>query len=327
MNVAHAIAALASEEMKRLEQLFDAYSRNLGIHMPKFGGLFICPLCLRGFNKVALRDRSVTEEHVVPSSLSGRIVTLTCAECNNKHGSGLDAHIHTKMRMKDVFQGLRSHTAAITVDGARMAASITMPQYTEGKTPTLTIEGLPDKSAPRHTDHVEKALLAGTRQVTLTYTFKLSIPKSQSALLRMAYLMMFHYFGYFYPRLKVARQLREIIEHPVDRSPFYRGIQELPSPPPRPNCIGILTDPRDAGAFVCFLKLKSDAERHFAVLLPGLDQEDPLELYENLKRIKKTSLSFSIVEYSRDYLTKREYWDLPLRLWRQVRTSTLTGPG
>lgn len=307
--------------MKRSEELFGRYSRNLGIHIPKFGSLFICPLCFRGFSKDALRYKTLTEEHVIPSSLGGRIVTLTCAECNNAHGSDLDAHIHTRMKMKDVFQGLREHTGTMTVDGADLTSLISMPEYGEGKTPTLKIVGIPEKSAPRASDHAQEAFLAGTRKATLTFRFKMSIPRSQSALLRMAYLMMFHYFGYFYPRFTGTRQLRDVIQHPTDRSPFYRGIQELPSPPTKSNCIGLVTAPVAARAFVCFLKLKSATERHFAVLLPGLSHNDPLVLYDNLKAIKTADLSVSFVEYSKDYLIKREYHDLPLQLWRNIEAS------
>jgi len=51
-----------------------------------------CPLCLDVFGRDALETGALTLEHPIPRKTGGRLRTLSCKRCNNKHGSRLDSH-------------------------------------------------------------------------------------------------------------------------------------------------------------------------------------------------------------------------------------------
>jgi hypothetical protein len=54
-------------------------------------GTYVCPLCQRHFDIVALGRGQLTAEHVPPASRGGKRVILTCRMCNNAAGHGVDA--------------------------------------------------------------------------------------------------------------------------------------------------------------------------------------------------------------------------------------------
>ena len=69
--------------------------------------LYICPLCLRGYTKIALSQNvpnPLTIEHVPPESLGGKPLLLTCKECNNTSGhlsdSILKKHLQSQKFLK-----------------------------------------------------------------------------------------------------------------------------------------------------------------------------------------------------------------------------------
>ena len=58
----------------------------------------VCPLCLARFGIDAVEDGRLSREHIVPSALGGKLLTLTCRLCNNTLGSDLDRHLVNAMR-------------------------------------------------------------------------------------------------------------------------------------------------------------------------------------------------------------------------------------
>ena len=60
-----------------------------------------CPICLIPFSEAQVTSgREVTLEHAPPKTLGGKIVCLTCADCNNK-GSRLDKLAMMKKKARD----------------------------------------------------------------------------------------------------------------------------------------------------------------------------------------------------------------------------------
>ena len=89
-----------ASKLERLERLFEFYATDLSRYAPEAAGKFWCPLCHRVISRVPdLRD-VVSEEHIVPEALGGRLVTLTCRGCNNEHGTSLDAHLVQRGRLE-----------------------------------------------------------------------------------------------------------------------------------------------------------------------------------------------------------------------------------
>ncbi|MBN2502846.1 MAG: HNH endonuclease, partial [Anaerolineales bacterium] len=89
-----------SKKQKKKEKLFDLYSTSLAINS-NLTDWFICPLCHRGFKKEHLE--SLTLEHIIPQSLGGKLVTLTCWKCNKRVGQVLTGYEQdTKKRNKSI---------------------------------------------------------------------------------------------------------------------------------------------------------------------------------------------------------------------------------
>ncbi len=48
-----------------------------------------------------LEEPELTEEHIIPESLGGKLVTLSCKSCNSTYGSKLDSHLVQMVRSQD----------------------------------------------------------------------------------------------------------------------------------------------------------------------------------------------------------------------------------
>src|SRR5580704_534448 len=74
---------------ERVHRTFDRLARDHARVTPDYPGQILCPLCLTPYGEDALDldDPLLTEEHVIPGELGGRIVTLSCKSCNNTHGT------------------------------------------------------------------------------------------------------------------------------------------------------------------------------------------------------------------------------------------------
>jgi 5-methylcytosine-specific restriction endonuclease McrA len=86
---------------KRLARLFEAFAANLSAFDSSQQNIFACPLCLRGFTQDALESEGLTEEHIISRELGGRLITLTCKECNSRGGAELDVHLVNEFRALD----------------------------------------------------------------------------------------------------------------------------------------------------------------------------------------------------------------------------------
>ena len=83
----------AQSKRKRLGRMFEAYASNLSSFAPSLQNIFGCPLCFRGFTRDALESEGLTEEHIISRELGGRLITITCKECNSQGGSELDVEL------------------------------------------------------------------------------------------------------------------------------------------------------------------------------------------------------------------------------------------
>ena len=103
-------------EEKR-EQLYTIFSRNweevkkhLKVRIePNVHDTYLCPICFKYFTREGLKDSyddCLTLEDVPPSSLGGKVRTVTCKICNNTGGSELESHLPLKLRMDEFTQGI-----------------------------------------------------------------------------------------------------------------------------------------------------------------------------------------------------------------------------
>jgi HNH endonuclease len=91
---------------KRAHNIFSELARDLArvatysSHRTEFVDRILCPLCLNAFLKEAIDSEppELTEEHIIPEALGGKLITLSCRSCNGVHGSQLDSQLVQMLR-------------------------------------------------------------------------------------------------------------------------------------------------------------------------------------------------------------------------------------
>ena len=251
-------------------KLFPRVSEDLAGLDGEYRGLVGCPLCLRLFPEEAidLEPPELTEEHIIPGELGGRIPTLTCRHCNNTHGSEIDAHLIQMMRSRDSIEGLshRPFRGRIEIAGMTVPTDIDW-KASVGEMTTFAMR--PFKAAVHEAIRAE--MLAGnvtTLNVTLSYDF---IPgRANIALLRIAYLMMFRKLGYRYILSPAASVIREIIRSfekcPVEISEFVGEVGSDAAQFAEP--IHFLPI-KDGIAVMVVITLITETKRHYAAFMPS----------------------------------------------------------
>jgi hypothetical protein len=86
----------------------------------------MCPLCRELSSLEAVASKELTAEHVPPGALGGRELVLTCRECNNDHGSDLDARARELETMVAIMRGTSADPARVKVhlDGTTLRGNI-----------------------------------------------------------------------------------------------------------------------------------------------------------------------------------------------------------
>src|ERR1039458_4027444 len=170
--------------------MFSRLSADLATINAEYRGFVGCPLCLRLFavEAIDLEPPVLTEEHIIPGELGGKVITLTCKICNNTHGSEIDAHLIQMLRSRDSIEGLsgRSFRGRIEIGGMTVPTDIDW-QASVGKMTTFALR----RFKPAVHEAIRSQMSGGkvkTFNVTLSFDF---IPgRADLALLRIAYLTM-----------------------------------------------------------------------------------------------------------------------------------------
>ena len=260
----------------RLERLFDLYSRDLERYAPSLKECFGCPICLRGFRKVRRLGDVVGEEHIVPEALGGRLITLTCRQCNSDHGAKLDAHlvqrvlveanrIPVRVRMK-----MGSASMGAEMDGAPDPAG------------PISIRGVKKQSDEKQVEQIKELLRDGKTEIKLHMSLGYNENRSLVALVRSAYLLMFRTFGYRYVFDASAATVREQLKNPMEKTAKLDGIMwRIEETIPEEADLCIMHTPEWLRSF--FIVLRLDEQRHVAGVTlppPGTDGSD---LYPRLR--------------------------------------------
>lgn len=190
-----------SSLFSRLRKDWDTHGGEL---LPK--NTLLCPLC---WQQCSLLDLSV--EHVVPKSVGGHCVTLTCRSCNNRHGSLYDRQLAYFQQAADAVRGYGELPVDVFfTEELRVGAALRI----DGDAfRTLSIQ-------PRRTNpHCIQTLRGHAEASTLpSDEVKISLQKMpvensfRAALVRAAYLTCFHQFGYRYAVSDAAATVRKALE-------------------------------------------------------------------------------------------------------------------
>jgi hypothetical protein len=104
------------------DRLFSLYASNLSMYCPHITDQFLCPICLRLFDRDALICESpeITLAHIVPHSMGGHLCTLTCRKCNNDIGFDYDSQIKNEKNLYDWEKGIDKVCASLNYDGGNV---------------------------------------------------------------------------------------------------------------------------------------------------------------------------------------------------------------
>jgi hypothetical protein len=258
---------------QRLSRLFEAYASNLTACATHLRDTFACPLCLREFSRTEFESGVLTEEHVISRILGGRLITLTCKECNSNGGAELDVHLVNEFRFLDGIEGLgdKPFRGRVKMRDAKQDVEVVL-QRRDGS-PVFQIVGDEKRSNPASVRAIMQAMEEDPEAVSFQVDFGFDRHRANVAKLRAAYLLMFSYFGYEYVLRRGGEEVRrQILAHEQDviaskaSFAFEGGPEEL-------NSVGLMKSPPELRCFVVNLKVTTEVGRAFTVILPGLDDE------------------------------------------------------
>jgi len=258
-------------------KLFEVYSKNLSDVLSQFGKkgferpTYICPLCRREFTSEQLKntgDNFLTIEHILPESVGGNEIVLTCKQCNNNYGSKLDSHLKRgidTMQFNAGGTGVNKDAHFKIDDGIESNGRI---YFNERGIPNFHFEGR--RTNPKHHDYLKK--LVQGKVPSGTINFKLSTYdriKFKAALLKSAYLKAFKDLGYIY-MLNVNSEIpRKSVLIFDSSNQAFEGVFRFKDDTP-PFGLSILTKPKELqGYLVSFMLKIGKKNEHYGVILPG----------------------------------------------------------
>ena len=213
----------------------------------------------------------------MPESLSGKLVTLACAECDCRAGNDLDVHLKNRLETEDFYRGDKGGSLRvwIEVDGHKVRGDFEIKRGADGK-PVHSVVVDQDHSHPGEVRAVEKSLHSGEafKCVPTLYVgnrLDPNIANSRLAMLRCGFLMMFKLFGYRYVFDENLTRLRAELLNPQDQIlPTVTSIT-LDETRECPGSIGIVTGPEALRSFCVPMLFRTKCTRKVrkAVLLPG----------------------------------------------------------
>jgi len=200
---------------ERAHLMFAALSANLGQVTGDFSGKILCPLCLQPMPEdwIDLKEPRITEEHIIPETLGGTVVTLTCKKCNSTHGTQLDSHLIQMIRSHDSLAG----AGAKPLFGRMHLGGKPLPIDINLNAATKTIEFKMRRGHPSVPDLVREFFRDNPptpdNPVSIGFEGTLGyIPcRATHAILRIGYLAAFRQWGYGYILSPAAQVIRRII--------------------------------------------------------------------------------------------------------------------
>lgn len=222
-----------------------------------------CPLCMRPFLiEDAASGQRPSAEHILQLSLGGTLefATLTCGECNNRHGQELQGHLTKAMKALDFMEGKGAMPIVIENDIGHVAANL---DWNLADPVTIKIVG--DKASKVEAVEGIPEMLRSTSKLTFKLRFGFVPLSYWRAILRVGYLAAFREFGYAYGFSKEAAQVREILDGGVVPEGIF--LEAYPdSDPPLPL---LVQQVRELSAILVLFRPNSLTTRWLAVLLPG----------------------------------------------------------
>jgi hypothetical protein len=318
--------SMSDGKRARREAAFNEYSANLTACFPTFKDTFVCPFCHRAFGRDALDDPpKVIIAHCLLHSLGGRLITLACAECDNKAGHTVDIHLKHRLETEDFFQGHSPSTRRIQLmmGGRKVPAEIRIGLREDG-TPCLEFH-IDYRRSPPHefnalTNALEKGTMPENAEINIEGTVPFNHPMSRLAMLRSAYLMMFRHFGYSYICHRNVEPVRQQLLHPNEQILPGLPILRVPEHPRHVNTVALVTTPEYQSFFVPMQFVTEGKQKVcMGVFMPGLGEDSPA-IFQRLCTPENEHLNFKYVEvpYEAGRLSSPRAVFFPIKFWIHV---------
>ena len=315
---------MATAGEKQRDKLFSIYARNLSFYRPDAEDQFVCPICLKSFDRIALnkKDPEVIRAHVIPDLKMGeRVVTLSCKTCDNHVGTTYDAHILNEKKFHDFETGLIEKSIDLSYSSVKFPCYLKPSK--EGEPPSFTLKAI---------DHHEPNFQTFTKDRPPQYHIEIEtgfVPmKRDISLLHSAFLMMFYCFGYEYILSENVECVRRIIN---GSSTFQSGSSFLlqispdkPLPPVELPAIGILEKPKKINSFVVIVPSVENKKYLRGIALPGFGVKG-YETYHRLLNSPKRGINITfngLTGFSNRCLTMREFVGYCEKLWNYFTSSS-----
>lgn len=319
-----------SKTKERKEKLFSIYSTNLNIIKERLGVNFgendinhnyVCPLSFNLYSIQGISDKyddQLTEEHVPPKSLNGKVSCLTSKIFNSSSGHELDFKLLNHINWLELNEGIGSYKTKFKFDnGVNLKAEISYPnkENIEIKFKLKTLHQGAMKV-------ISKLQEKGEINTEFFLPNNRGIRKINIALLRSAYLLAFSRLGYslLLGGSKIVNQNIQKVRKQI-QFPDRKIIEKIPvfneDFPDEMLGVSIIVSPKKMrGIFVVF-DLEITRKWRFGVLLPGPDDYgfksynytiDKL-LNENTVNFKFQSINQLDLTEVKDSLTFWETWE------------------
>lgn len=169
---------------------------------------YVCPLCLEIFSNLD----DLTEEHVPPACLGGKVLCLTCRECNSVAGHTVDAEAHREhVAGRFLATGDPPRRAKIRVDG--LSLNVDVSRNDGG----IHIQILGDQNAPETVKALQSrfpTVLEAQQSFDLQDSVAYRRVDADVSYLRAAYLVAFAKLGYAYILSPSLDRVRRKIQDP-----------------------------------------------------------------------------------------------------------------
>lgn len=249
-----------------LASLFARCETDLQKLLPNFNRGFVCPICLKLFDRKANLADELAIEHIVPKALGGKLTTLTCRRCNNNAGAKLESHLVQRVQIGG---GKKPILASVDFCGAHFRGEVHLPK---SAAEALKIYGVRKQSHFREIEKFSKLLSNEEwdgQQLNLNLELQYVQAFAFAALLRSAYLLMFRLFGYRYVFDKSASVIRNTIAEPLVETSALNGITwQVSTHGPSDTGVSVVTKPSGLRSFMVFLTLDKGQDLVSAIALP-----------------------------------------------------------
>jgi len=308
---------------ERILKLYKLYSSSLRFHFPELENNFVCPICSRIFPESALGSKDITIEHIIPSSIGGNLITLTCKDCNSLGGTILDSHLVNRFKSEDKLAGKDTEPlrGKLIVGSENITADIYLSNDTN---PNIKIIGIPELSNPEKLERVNDQFDSGVQSLQISGILGYRDLPSRISIIKAAYLMAFSYFGYSYIKYTFLDPIRKQIMHSVEETDVLKGIVYLTHLPFEKSCMTILKKPDNLKCFFVLLDLSTKLNRYIGVALPGFDTENPIYQHWANVNYADESMKSSVIkpiQYSEEILLDEKYKNYAHFAWDFIQNS------